>query len=408
MASTNQLLLHPDRWFTDDITNRPLLYWIGGWCVRFSHDRYPYQLASMIFTAAGTVALGFIHDASRRVISSPVIRTAGVALLAFLPVTVITTVVYAADTVALLPFVLAGWCVMRCLEQSSGRKAAAYAGLACVAFAIGNLSKATFLGLPAAMAFVLLALWRSGRMTAPRGWMLFALCVVVPSLAGGWVAAQCARQTAGAPQRHSINWHGTGELSLRTLAWLKVSDARIFDAPEYLATELRDGGAVYPLLIGNSYSYPALLHLGIFTDLLNFANYAVVPRPEPQRTAARRTVRLGLVFSLAALAAVAAFWLRTLWAFVRPDRMPSTPALVWSSLALVWYAPIAGMLPFIDHVYVMGYWLPRLVLPAVWIFYLSPFVAADRLPAKWRGPAGVTIAIMVLTVSLLGIRSIWY
>ncbi len=408
LTSTNRLLREPDKWFAGNITNRPMLYWIGGWCVWFSHDKYPYQLASMLFTLSGAAALGFLHDATRRVIISPLLRVTGLALLAFLPLTVLTTVVYAADTVALLPFVLAGWSVMRSLEQDSGPKAVGFAALAGVAFSIGDFAKATFLCLPAAVVFVLLALWRSGRLTAQRGWMLLALGVVLPSAVGGWVVAKCARQIAGEPEAHSFNWHGTGELTFRSLVGVKVSDRRVLDAPEYLATEMRSGVQIYPLLIENDYSYPALLHLGIFTDLLNVANSAIVPRPEPQRTLARRTVRLGLVFSLGALAAVLAFWGLTFRGFFRPSHMPSTAALVWSSLAMAWYVPIAGALPFVNHAYIMGYWLPRLVLPALWIFFLSLFAAADRLPGRWRGAAGVILAILVPILSVLEIRSFWY
>jgi hypothetical protein len=408
LALTEQLLRHPEKWFTRDITNRPLLYWIGGFCEKFSHGMYTFQLASIILTLSGTAALGLLHDATRRVISSPVIRVAGLALLAFLPLTVITTVVYAADTVASLPFVLAGWSVVRSLEQSSDRKAAAFAGLGCLAFAVGNFSKATFLGLPAAVVFTLLALWRAGRLPARRGWMVFGLGVVLPCLEGAWVSAECAREIAGEHAPHSVNWKGTGEVTLRTLVGVKRSDRRIFDAPEYFYTEMQDGGPIYPLLVANSYSYLALLHLGVFTDVMDLTNHALVPRPEPQRTAARWAVRLGLVFSLGAMVTVLGFWLRTLWALVRPACMPSAPALVWSSLAMVWYVPIAGMLPFVDHAYIMGYWLPRLVLPAVWIFLLSSLVAVDRLPDRWRRPAVILVAILVTVLCALNIRSIWY
>jgi len=56
----------------------------------------------------------------------------------------------------------------------------------------------------------------------------------------------------------------------------------------------------------------------------------------------------------------------------------------------------------------MGYWLPRLVLPALWIFFLSLFAAADRLPGRWRGSAGIILAILVPVLSVLEIRSFWY
>jgi hypothetical protein len=408
VANTRRLTYDPDKWFTADVTNRPLLYWIGGACLRFSHDRYTYPLASMIFTAAGVLALGLVHDAMRRVINSPVIRVAGLALLAFLPVTIITTAVYAADTVVLLPFALAGWAVMRSLEEDSDRRAVGFAALAGLAFTVGDFSKATFLALPGGVVFALLLGWRAGRLRAARGWALLVLAVLLPISAGSWILIKCARETAGEAPRHSFNWHGTGELTLRSLLGIKASDRRIFNAPEYLETEMRDGSPVYPLLVENNYSYSALLHLSVFTDVLNFANAAVTPRPEPQRSAAQWSVRLGIIFSLGALGAALAFWGLTLRGLVRPQSMPSSAVLVWAGLAMAWYVPVAGNLPFVYHAYAMGYWLPRLVLPALWVFFAGFFVAVDHLPGSWRTRAGAVLAILVLLLSVLEIRSVWY
>ena len=408
MANTKRLMAEPGKWFTNDTTFRPLLYWIGGWCVRFTKNAYGYQLASIMFTLAGTAALALLHDATRRVVTSPLLRVAGIALVAFLPLTVITTVIFAADTVASLPFVLSGWAIMRCLEEDTESQAGKYAALAGFSLIVGNLSKATFMVLPAAVLLALLALWRARRLTIRRAGMLVLLAVALPVTAGGLIMAKAARETAGAQLVHSFNWKGTGELTFRSLLGVKPSDRRVLDAPEYLASAMNDAGIYYPLLVANNYSYPALLHLGIFTDVLNFANDAVVPRPEPERTAARWSVRLGLVFSVSALAAVLVFWIRTAFAFVRPDRMPSTAALVWSCLAMAWFFPIAGALPFVDNPYIKGYWLPRLVMPAIWIFYLGLFAAADRLPGRWPARVAVLLATLVAVLSVQEIRSVWY
>lgn len=408
MAITQRLWAQPSVWFTTDLTFRPLLYWVGGWCVWFTQGKFGYELASVIFTLAATGSLALLHDAERRVIASPALRVAGLALVSFLPLTVITTVVYAADTVVALPFVLAGWGVMRCLEAGSGRDAWRYAALGGLGFTLGNLSKATFLGLPAGIVFVLLALWRTRRITGRQSLVLLGFAVAVPCAVGGWIVARGHREMAGRATLHSFNWKGTGEMTLRSLAGVKASDGRIFNAPEYLTSEVRDGVLLYPMLLDNNYSYPALLHLGVFTDLLNFANHAQLPRPEPQRTAARWSVRLGLLFSLAALAGVLAVWLATAIGFILPARMPATAALLWSTLAMAWYAPIAAALPFVDHVYIMGYWLPRLVLPALWIFYLSGIALLDRLPDRWPTRIAVVVLPLVALLSALEIRSVWY
>ena len=83
MANLSRQLFHPDTWFSENMTYRPLLYWVGGFCSRFSHHLYTYQLAAMIFTLAGAAALWFLHDSLRRVIASPLLRISGLMLVAF-------------------------------------------------------------------------------------------------------------------------------------------------------------------------------------------------------------------------------------------------------------------------------------------------------------------------------------
>ncbi len=408
MIHTRRMLDVPGLWFTNDITFRPLLYWIGGWCVQFTNGTYGYQLASMIFTLAGATALALVHDATRRVIGTPVLRVAGIALIAFLPMTVITTVVYAADTAVSLPFILAGWALMVCLEQAVERRAAGFAALAGLAFAIGNLTKATFLGLPAAVAIVMLLLWRSRRLSWRRAGVITVLTLAAPGLVGLWINQKAKRETAGGGTVHTFNWKGTGEMTFRSLLLVKDSDRRILDAPEYLTTAKRETGDYYPLLLENNYSYPALLHLGVFSDVLNFANNSVTPRPEPARSAAKLSVRLGLAFTLPALIAVLVLILRTSVALAVPRLMPSTPALIWSVLALAWYLPIFLTLPFVAHVYVMGYWLPRLVMPSIWIFLLMPFAWADLIPGRWPAWLGCVLLGMVTVLGWQEILSLRY
>ena len=396
---TRQILDHPGTWLVENSTCRPLLYWIGALCILLVGDPRGFQLASILFALGGAAALALLHDASRRAIHSPLVRTTGIAFLAFLPLTVVTTVVYAGDTVASLPFVLAGWCLVRCLESDSDGKALFHASLAGAALAAGAFARATFVVLPAAVVLVLLALWRAGRLTPRRGWTVFLLVALLPGIIGGWLADKAARQFADAKPVNHFVWRGAGELAFL----VKPSDGRILDAPGFF-----DGRAGF--ILPNNYSYPALLHLSIFTDFLDFTQNAhrQIPRPAPQSTYSRWSVRLGLVFSLGAFAAVAAFWVRTLAGIARPRGMPTTATLTWSALAMVWYAPFIATLPFVTNVNIWGYWLPRYVMPSLWIFFLSLFAALDRLPGKWRTPCSSLAAVLVLVLGVTETMAIWY
>jgi hypothetical protein len=409
--STRQMLAHPAQWFHLDFTDRPLLYWVGAVCLRLRPDLTAFRLTSAVFVGLSAIALGFLHDGMRSFLRSPLLRVGALAAIAFLPVTVITCVVYAADTAAMLPFVVAGWSLVRCAEAASPRAVAGYALAAGGALCVGNLAKFTFIGLPGAVLLVAGALWRWGRFSGGRAVLVALLAAGLP---GGFSAAiyRVNRvQTAGMSQT-AFAWQGTGELTWRELLLPKRSDRRIFAAPIYWQQRTDAGQPALPLLEHHGYSYPALLHLAIFTDVLNFALHGYDPnavrRPEPQQTAARWSVALGLLFSVPAAAVVLGWGGRTLWSLVCPRGHGSVGLLVWGTLGAAWYLPLVLTLPFVTGAYDFGYWLPRLVLPAIWSFALLLFGAIDRLAQRgprWIAPA---VAGLVLAQGAIQLRSIWY
>jgi hypothetical protein len=173
-----------------------------------------------------------------------------------------------------------------------------------------------------------------------------------------------------------------------------------------------DGKMVFPLLEHHGFTYPALLHLAIFTDMLNFGIHGYdlnsVTRPEPQQTMARWAVAIGLLFSVPTVAAILGFWAWTLWSLICPRSGPSAGPLVWGVFATAWYLPLVLTLPFVVGAYDFGYWLPRLVLPALWGFALLLFDAIDRLAQGGRSWLAVTVTGLLLIQAAIHIRSVWY
>lgn len=424
VACTERLMKNPGQWFTYDTTNRPLAYWIGAACAWFTHGRECWDLASLLFVFLNALALWLLHDSTRGFIASPLLRVAAVTSVAFLPPTLVTTVVYAADATAQLPFALTAWSLLRSIESRTTRARAGYAGLAGLTLCLGNLAKFTFVFLPVAVVLTVVCLWRWQRLTGRQSWLIGLLAAAVPLLASGWVnlAAQRAAtlyraalrearlEVSPEDSRHIFNWKGTGEMTWSSLLLVKRSDARIFSAPGYYDPPATVGGD-HPLLVPNAYSYPALLHLGVFTDVLGYSNRGGgnegTPRPEPQQTMARRAVWLGLLFSVPAFCAVVAFGGRTLRALFWRGPAPPTGPLVWWTMALAWYLPLVLALPYLHHAYAWGYWLPRLVLPALWGFALVLFAAMDELFPRRRLVAAAVTALVLLQAAG-HIRSVWF
>jgi hypothetical protein len=424
VACTESLMQNPGQWFTFDITNRPLTYWIGAACAWFTHGRECWDLASLLFVFLNALALGLLHDSTRRFIASPLLRVAAVTFVAFLPPTLVTTVVYAADATAQLPFVLVAWSLLRSIDARTTFASAGYAGLAGLTLCVGNLAKFTFIFLPVAVVLAAVLLWRWKRITGQRGWIIGILAAAVPMIASGcvYLAAQrgvslylaALREAQGnvSPEkpRHDFDWKGTGEMTWSSLLLVKPSDARIFQAPGYYDPPATSEGS-HPLLAPNDYSYPALLHLGVFTDVLGYAEQGATNegkfRSEPQQTMARRAVWLGLLFSVPAFVAVVALGGRALRALFGRGRAPPTGPLLWWIMALIWYLPLVLALPFLHHAYEWGYWLPRLVLPALWGFALVLFAAIDEFFPRRRG-AAAAVAALVLLQAAVHIRSVWF
>jgi hypothetical protein len=331
--------------------------------------------------------------------------------VAFLPATQVAAVVFAADAVCQLPFVLAGWSLLRALEAAGTRARLAYAIMAGLALCLGDFARFTFIFLLPAAAVVLALAWRWQRISARHALAIGACALVAPALLAGWIHLRAQREFAGQEPHHNFNWHGTGEMTWSSLLLPKRTDGRIFAAPIYWEAEDLAGKPRYLLLIDNSYSYPALLHLSIFTDVLDYANDGELddgtPRPEPQQTLAEESVRLGLLATVSATIAVAWFFVRCTGGIWRRALAPGTGMLVWGALALAWYGPLVLTLPFVQHAYEWGYWLPRLVIPALWGFALVLFATLDELRPRYRWLGGL-VAAVVAAQTLLHVGSLWY
>ena len=411
VLSTFRLLNNPNAWFAQDVTHRPLIYWIAINGFHLTHARAPFQFASIVFLLLNAGALWLLHDSTRRFIALPALRISALALIAFWPATTITTVVFAADAMAQPFFALLCWSLIRWHEAASERQATTFAALGGIALALGNFAKFTFILLPAGVLVLAFLAWRWRHANPRRVLTLVSLAALVPTAVGAWLHHQAAAALEPDTDRHRFNWKGAGDMTWRTLLFPKSSDTRIFAAPGYWDPEIINGKEYLPLLRENDYSYPALLHLGTFSDVLDFSyggsQRSGRPRPEPQKTFSQWSVRLGVLFTVPVVIAVLIFTTRTLRATVYPSRSPRFGAVIWLVLGLNWYVPLVITLPFVEHAYQWGYWLPRLVLPALWSFGLCLFTWIDEHIVECTSLARV-IAIIVGLQMCLQIGSVWY
>ncbi|MES1167417.1 MAG: hypothetical protein ABUL68_05380, partial [Pseudomonadota bacterium] len=148
------LRARPGDWFQVNTTSRPLVYWLANLCRRCTGAEsatVPYGdahraqvLTAFICVVANAAGLWFLHAASRSFFSAALLRIAALAFTAFLPVTIITAVVFAADTLTLLPFAVACWALGRCTAATALRPVIVFAGIAGIALCAGEFAKFTF------------------------------------------------------------------------------------------------------------------------------------------------------------------------------------------------------------------------------------------------------------------------
>ena len=193
------------------------------------------------------------------------------------------------------------------------------------------------------------------------------------------------------------------------------------DAPFFHEERSKDGRFFRPMHECNYYSYPALLHVAIFTDVLNIDQpivyrsddprvvdeYYTRVRPQENQNRMKLSVRTSLIFSVSTFFAV--LWL--ICAYLRavglrkgPQEIPGIILLV---LGLSLFLGMMFALPFTPWPYVQGGWLPRFIVPSILSFGTILFVVLDRLPLTKPKAVRWAILAVVVAQSLLHVSFLW-
>lgn len=413
----------PGRWFHFDVTSRPLIYWLAAGCQLFTNGAYGFQLVTILIVMANASSLWLLHDALRWCIRQPVLRLSALGLFAFLPVTSVSTTVFAADSLTVGFIALSGWSLIRGLAADRPASQVGFALIGGLGLMLAQFQKFTFLLVPLAVVVAVAIDRWTGRRTGWRRELWIAGCMVLAPLVVGLGLDRAARiALVGEPAAHNYDWQGTGEMTWRSVLWPRVEDTYLLSAPTYWEPSDRPNdarqteseaarrqvGSAQRLLQNNRYSYPGLLHLGIFSDVLNYSHPADDKnRPEPQRSYARGSVRLGLLFSITGVLACLVFVYRLIVSLAQRQVVLPRGTLAWAVCGAVWYFPLVLQLPYIHTAYERGYWLPRLVLPAIWSAVVVLFTVMDQWTDQRKWPQ-LFIVVLTLIQILLGIGSILY
>ena len=399
-------------------TNPPGLYWFGSLIRNHVNSAHYLEVVALAFLLFNALALWVIYAFLWRAICSPQLRFAAAAFVTFVPFRVIHSIVLAADAFTIPLFALAAIFTLRLFGNP--RAVASWVGIS-LSLCAGMFFKYTFIGLLPPVALLLgFAIVRRLEGRERLRWSAVAiLALSLPTAAFALQMRECERQNGNVATGQWLAKGAPAVMRWSDILTLQRSDLELLSAPEYLR------GKLYAF---RKYSYPGLLHVASFTDVLGSfqpppdnafeASNKLIGAPAPRERSPHSqalqelSVRLCLVFSALAVVGTIYCTIRSaLWLlFRRPPFADST--LVITALAVGFYSTIFLSLHRLEDPYTPGFWMPRLILPALVVFLGLGFVALDRASQhldRWAAArraflwafTGYTLGVCALFVGFL-------
>jgi 4-amino-4-deoxy-L-arabinose transferase and related glycosyltransferases of PMT family len=382
-----------------------------------------WATAMGIFGAAfNTLALLVLYLISRLLIQASILRICALCLAGFLPAFVIPSVVIAADALCQLPCLLmvyfAGLVFLRRIRL---RKALIVAILAAV-FCIGCkfIGVALIPAFVATMFFAALSKRLSLRQCALATLLFLGVTVpfqttlVLQSFKG------VAEPFVGTEVNRQMHLR---KLQVRSVLFFRSGDLELFDVPSHWQMALNPKTHPPSFWNSNRYSYPALLCLGTFTDILDFfqskANLDRKPKEAYKGGAlvGKRSNFNHTLMKISVCTGFAIFMTVTVslpflaaHSFVHLLRHRSERDLIWLSAFLLgagWLSFIICLLPLVIGAYLGGYYLPRLIVPSILIAVLLFFAGLDRISFFRRQFVALSVLCLVIAQSLLHFTFLW-
>jgi len=385
----------------------PALYLLGSAVRKIAPTPWRMEYISFALVLINIFALLIWYQMLRVLIPATLVRLAAFLILVFLPVRTIHSAVFAADSLTLVPLLVA---VIMIVAHTHARSwisqllCALGVGVACC---LGLFIKYTFVLLPAGCA--LLYLFWALRPGSTRWKIVFLttglLGAILPSVFFGlWVWDQMK-----ASKNVWINNAQEGKgMEWRDVFLPKPKDIEIFRAPDFVCGQ--------PMTASDGHSYPALLHLGTFSDVWNFFQ-------DPSEEMLRQRTLIGISFgrdrhplskSLSPLCLILSIPItllalvgsliqmgRATWATLSHPTPRSDLICALGILSAAYAAPSVGGLPYYWAVYIYGFWTPRLVFPSLLAAITIGFSTIGGLQTKRWFRLGILAYTLTLSALYL-------
>ncbi len=412
-------LAHPWQYATElevHRTNPPLYELFCALIFKLTNGVYSLEVIALLSVALNTAGLVLLYKLIRAFVKDPLVRLSCLIFILFLPFAMITELVLATDALALPIFFCLLFLLNKLAAQRDGRAFWKTLTGVIVVLLLGMATKLTF-GVEICASIA--AIWMMERAAVMRRDRA-AIASIVILFATGVPIATARLLTKGSYNLLLGTLPGS-EMTIRDIIFFRSLDWKLLRAPSYDAKSSTPSPKIgawpahnYELLAKDKYSYPGLLELAIFTDVMNiYQDLRYDPkeidfgsRSERNQKRMQLAVRTGLLFFfgvviMSPLVIVEAFWN----ALIRRRAAAVGPAIV-ALCSLAWYLNILlGFL--VVPAYYGGYWLPRLAAPALLSFALLAAVGIDHF-IRFRSRAwAISLLVLVILQSAVQVSFLW-
>lgn len=402
-------------------TPSSLFEFIAG-CLYKHYRELAFPMMATINCIVNVLALFLFYLFIRKVIHSAVIRLSCFAFITFLPITVITSVAFTADAFTTPLFIIILWVAIRIFEKLY-QKEEFFALMIIEGLLLSLIEtfRTHYLFCILGLFFIGITFYTQKLLKKQDLMRCFLAVIAIPSCLFICFYSLCLRNqrtdfsSALENQNTSaVHW------KLNNMLFNK-DDLSLLDAPSFLQEKTVDEkGINYLSDPKNFYGYPALLHLAIFSDILNIYQPtqpgAHNPLHEPYEFRIRSpenqkrmnlAVHTGLVFSI--IFVLSFSWLIIKFSYLMRERKlikKDYYILIPLILVITVFICYFSTLPVLFNIYNKGLWLPRYIFPIVLCFGVFTFIGIERLFCK-RMDAQAVILMISLFQSLLHISFLW-
>jgi len=394
------------------------LYYLAAFAIHLFSWKYGLMILSFLIAILISVSLLLLFKITRQIMCTTMC-TLSLAYIATLPVLVTTSVVLASDGLVLFPFFLYCYFTYGLLKKGvTDDKIPFVVVLISMIQVIGIAIKFTYISMIAASFFVswYVIFSQRFRLNQTRKFIIVVFILIIPAIVNSIFFFSVV-----SPAKLGVREGTSNSIMLLRSYFPYSKDIELLRAPSLGDPIIQGGRHVnvdlegredpkgepgFELLVENRFSYPALVHLAINTDIRNLGYGEMTPssnRTRSNQFAQILSVFFSLFLSIGVLIFNFDFLIRgTKWfilnfktKYMAVDNQSIFFISVWLP-AMFWFITIAASLPFVTNpVYRWGYWTPRLILPSVIVFGIVLFFGASYLKGIWAKLFKTVILIQI-------------